>query len=275
MKNYRYKLINICCSTIYLCISIIFIISKPVSEVSAICNEKRTLSVLYSDTTDTLQESKPRFSERETERHRMVRQALEKRIDDVNVLQAMRHVPRHLFVPEAYREFAYQNRPLPIGYQQTISQPFVVAYMTQLLDLKSGEKVLEIGTGSGYQAAVLSEITPHVYTIEIVEELGTQARTLFKSLGYTTIKTKIGDGYQGWTKYAPFDAIILTAAPPEIPQPLIDQLKPGGVLIAPVGSSGQTQMLTKVTKSQDGKITIEQKIPVRFVPMTGKAQQYN
>jgi protein-L-isoaspartate(D-aspartate) O-methyltransferase len=197
---------------------------------------------------------------------------LGKRITDENVLEAMRSVPRHLFIPAKYRKVAYQNRPLPIGYEQTISQPFIVAYMTQLLDLKAGDKVLEIGTGSGYQAAVLSEFTPYVYTIEIVEELGRKARTRFDSLGYATIKTKIGDGYKGWEKHAPFDAVILTAAPPEIPQPLINQLKPGGVLVAPVGSSGGVQVLTKITKMKNGDIKREKKLPVRFVPMTGDAQ---
>jgi protein-L-isoaspartate(D-aspartate) O-methyltransferase len=185
----------------------------------------------------------------------------------------MRNVPRHLFVPQHYQQYAYQNRPLSIGHDQTISQPLIVGYMTAMLDLEAGEKVLEIGTGSGYQAAVLSEITPYVFTIEIVEPLARQAITRFQKLEYSTIQTKIGDGYQGWPEHAPFDAIILTAAPPdEIPQPLIDQLKAGGVLVAPVGRTSEMQFLTKVTKSKDGTITKDKKLPVRFVPMTGKAQ---
>lgn len=204
----------------------------------------------------------------------MVREGIKQQgVTAPEVLEAMRHVPRHLFVPEKYRQFAYQNRPLPIGYDQTISQPYIVAYMTQMLDLEAGEKVLEIGTGSGYQAAILAELTPHVFTIEIIEALGKQARRLFEKLGYNTIETKIGDGYKGWPKHAPFDAIILTAAPEEIPQPLIDQLKPGGILVAPVGAAGQTQTLTKVTKTKEGDIETDRKLPVRFVPMTGQIRQ--
>lgn len=222
---------------------------------------------------DTLEWPRPRFSERRRERLKMVEQGIKNQgITDPKTLEAMRHVPRHLFVPEAYREYAYQNRPLPIGYEQTISQPYIVGYMTQMLELEAGEKVLEIGTGSGYQAAVLSEITPHVYTIEIVEELGQQAKARFDSLGYTTIKTKIGDGYKGWPEYAPFDAIILTTAAEQIPQPLIRQLKPGGIMVMPIGKTGRTQLLTKVTKSQDGEVNIQRKLPVRFVPMTGEIQ---
>ncbi|SMO72621.1 protein-L-isoaspartate(D-aspartate) O-methyltransferase [Fodinibius sediminis] len=211
----------------------------------------------------------PRFEERRDERHQMVKEDIARRgVSDSRVLDAMRHVPRHEFVPGQYQEFAYDDRPLPIGHAQTISQPFIVGYMTQMLDLQAGEKVLEIGTGSGYQAAVLSEITPHVFTIEIVAPLGQQARSRFDQLGYSTIQTKIGDGYRGWPKQAPFDAIIMTAAPETIPQPLIDQLKPGGVLVAPVGAAGQIQTLTRVTKSKEGKVRISRELPVRFVPMT-------
>lgn len=224
---------------------------------------------------DTVDWERPRFEQRQDERHEMVEKGIENRniIDDQEVLDAMRHVPRHFFVPKNYQEHAYKNRPLPIGYDQTISQPLIVAYMTDLLNIEAGEKVLEIGTGSGYQAAVLSELTPHVYTIEIVKPLGDQAIKRFEILGYDTITTKIGNGYKGWPKYAPFDAIILTAAPEEIPQPLINQLAPGGVLVAPVGSVDDNQVLTKITKTKDGKIKREQKMPVRFVPMTGKSQE--
>lgn len=221
-------------------------------------------------TADTLQWERPSFSERRDERHTMVRQSIRQNgITDTKTLKAMRNVPRHLFVPEHYQEHAYQNRPLPIRGGQTISQPYIVAYMTQMLDIQAGEKVLEIGTGSGYQAAVLSELTPNVYTIEIVEELGKQARARFEELGYHTIKTKIGDGYKGWPEHAPFDAVILTAAPETIPDPLIDQLAPGGVLVAPVGKQDETQFLVKVTKAEDGTIHTQRNIPVRFVPMTG------
>lgn len=223
---------------------------------------------------DTIEWERPRFSERRDERHRMVRKDIKERgISDSKVLEAMRHVPRHLFVPQNYQQHAYLNRPLPIGHDQTISQPFIVAYMTEMLDLEPGEKVLEIGTGSGYQAAVLSELTPYVFTIEIVEPLGKRARKRFKKLGYNTIKAKIGDGYKGWPEHAPFDAIILTAAPEEIPNPLLEQLKPGGTLVAPVGSTDETQYLAKAIKSKDGEINIQRKLPVRFVPMTGEAQQ--
>ncbi len=226
-------------------------------------------------TVDSAEWNRPRFSERKKDRHQMVKTGIEKEgVSDPQVLKAMRHVPRHLFVPGQYQQYAYQNRPLPIGHDQTISQPFIVGYMTQMLDLTAGEKVLEIGTGSGYQAAVLSEITPHVFTIEIVEPLGRQAMARFDKLGYHTVNTKIGDGYQGWPEHAPFDAIILTAAPDEIPEPLIKQLAKGGVLVAPVGKSGQTQMLTRVTKSQDGTIHREPELRVRFVPMTGEAQNH-
>lgn len=215
---------------------------------------------------------KPRFEEHRAERHRMVQEGIKQQgVIDPKVLAAMRHVPRHLFVPRQYREYAYQNRPLPIGHEQTISQPYIVAYMTQMLDLKAGEKVLEIGTGSGYQAAVLSELTPRVYTIEIIKALARQARKRFQKLGYHTIRTKIGDGYKGWPEYAPFDAIILTAAPKNIPDPLVEQLAPGGVLVAPVGGQHETQYIVKITKTEEGKIQRQRKIPVRFVPMTGKA----
>ena len=227
-------------------------------------------SSIETFTADTLQWERPSFSERRDERHTMVKQSIQEQgIKDSRTLAAMRNVPRHLFVPDHYQEYAYQNRPLPIRGGQTISQPYIVAYMTQMLELQAGEKVLEIGTGSGYQAAVLSELTPHVYTIEIVEELGKQARARFEELGYHTITTKIGDGYKGWPEHAPFDAIILTAAPETIPDPLIDQLARGGILVAPVGKQNETQFLVKVTKAEDGTIHTQRNIPVRFVPMTG------
>lgn len=229
------------------------------------------VSVVQSDTVEW---PRPRFSERKEERHRLVETGIKQHgIKDSSTLEAMRHVPRHLFVPDSYRQYAYQNRPLPIGFDQTISQPYIVAYMTSLLDLSAGDKVLEIGTGSGYQAAVLSEITPHVYSIEIVEELAKRTSQLLEKLGYETIETKIGDGFYGWKEHAPYDAIIVTAAPEEIPQPLVDQLKPGGVIVIPVGSRSEGQFMLKVTKDEDGEIHREKKIPVRFVPFTGDAQK--
>ena len=186
------------------------------------------------------------------------------------VLRAMESVPRHLFVPEEDRKQAYTDAPLPIGWGQTISQPYIVALMTQLLDLGPNDKVLEIGTGSGYHAAVLSRVAGEVYTIEIIDQLGRQAKSTLQQLGYQNVHTRIGDGYQGWPDEAPFDAIILTAAPPKIPQPLIDQLKVGGRMVVPVGSYVQDLML--ITKTAQG---IEKKTvaPVRFVPMTGEAQR--
>lgn len=226
-----------------------------------------------SQIADTIEWDRPRFSERQEERNQLVEEGVKNQgVKDKSVLQAMRHVPRHLFVPERYRQYAYQNRPLPIGHDQTISQPFIVGYTTEMLELEAGKKVLEIGTGSGYQAAVMSEITPNIYTIEIVEPLGTQAINRFEKLEYHTIKTKIGNGYKGWPEHAPFDAIILTAAPEEIPEPLINQLAKGGILVAPVGEAGETQILTKVTKSQEGEVNYQRNIPVRFVPMTGEIE---
>ena len=194
---------------------------------------------------------------------------LDKEVLDPKVMQAMNTVPRHKFVPSNRRSEAYHNNPLPIGHGQTISQPYIVAIMTDLLKLSPQHKVLEIGTGSGYQAAILAELVDHVYTIEIIEPLGLQAAELFKQLTYKNITTKIGDGYYGWEAHAPFDAIIVTAAASHIPHPLIQQLKPGGQMMIPVGSNFLTQQLLLVKKTQDGHITTRQILPVRFVPLTG------
>lgn len=235
--------------------------------------EYRTASVAL---TDTVEWERPRFSEREEERHRMVEQHIAREgITDEKVLEAMRHVPRHRFVAPGYENQAYRNAPLPIQGDQTISQPFIVAHMTQQLDLEAGERVLEIGTGSGYQAAVLSEITPHVFTIEIVPELGELAKSRFDEMGYSTIETKIGDGYEGWEEHAPFDGIILTAASEQIPEPLKEQLAAGGRLVMPMGNPQGIQMLVLVTKSEDGELSQKSLLPVRFVPMTGKTQNGN
>lgn len=187
-----------------------------------------------------------------------------------SVLRAMAQVPRHLFVPEPFRVQAYEDYPLPIGASQTISQPYIVALMTELLALDGKEKVLEIGTGSGYQAAVLSLVAREVYTIEILAPLGEQAGQLLRDLGYRNVHTRVGDGYQGWPEEAPFDAIMVTAAPPEIPKPLLEQLKVGGRMVVPVGSFFQDLLLITRTPTGYEKKNI---IPVRFVPMTGKAQQ--
>ena len=188
---------------------------------------------------------------------------------DARVIQAMSKVPRHEFVPEIYRHLAYQNRPLPIGHGQTISQPYVVALMTDLLSIKSTDKALEIGTGSGYQAAILAELSDQVFTIEIIDELAKKARTVLEKQGYKNIKTRIGDGYYGWQEHAPFDVIIVTAAAGHIPPPLIRQLKPGGRMVIPVGSRFMVQQLVLVEKDDKGKVSSRQILPVRFVPLTG------
>ena len=203
-------------------------------------------------------------------RSQMVQRTIEARgVKDATVTAAVRKVPRHLFVPKRSQSQAYADHPLPIGYDQTISQPYIVALMTELLELDGTEKVLEIGTGSGYQAAVLAEICDKVFSIEIVEPLAVRAGETLRSLGYGKINVRAGDGYVGWPDEAPFQAIILTAAPPKIPQPLLDQLDVGGVLVAPVGD--YDQWLVKVRRTQEG-LEWESDIPVRFVPMTGRAQ---
>ena len=181
------------------------------------------------------------------------------------VLDAMKKVPRHLFIPEAYRDEAYNDYPLSIGYGQTISQPFIVAYMTEAVRPAKNKKALEIGTGSGYQAAVLAEVTGKVYTIEIVPELARESAERLENMGYDNVICKHGDGYQGWPEHAPFDIIVVTAAPEKIPQPLIDQLAEGGRLIIPVGAAGAVQELLLVTK-RNGKTDERRLTFVRFVP---------
>jgi protein-L-isoaspartate(D-aspartate) O-methyltransferase len=181
------------------------------------------------------------------------------------VLKAMREVERHLFVPEALRRSAYEDHPLPIGHGQTISQPYIVAAMTEMLDPKPSDRVLEIGTGSGYQAAVLAKLVNHVYTIELVEPLGRQAQERLAALGYRNVTVRIGDGYEGWPEEAPFDKILLTAAPPDVPAKLIGQLKPGGRLVAPVGTGWQE--LVVIDKDAKGGVRRRTEFPVMFVPM--------
>ncbi len=205
-------------------------------------------------------------------REKMIAEQIESRgVKDKLVLDAMQKVPRHLFVPQGYIDLAYTDGPLPIGEGQTISQPYIVALMTELLGLKGREKVLEIGTGSGYQAAVLAEITSQVYSIEIIPSLAETARERLEEMGYKNVTVRCGDGYIGWEEHAPFDGIIVTAAPVHIPQPLIDQLKVGGKLVIPVGDFFQE--LIVVTKTKEG-IEKESTIPVRFVPMTGEAERH-
>jgi len=191
-------------------------------------------------------------------------------VKDRNVIGAMMSVPRHQFVPDKYITRAYDDNPLPIGYGQTISQPYIVAYMTEILNLDKTSTVLEIGTGSGYQAAILSPIARQVYSIEIIPELGYAAATRLKTLGYNNVEVGIGDGYYGWKKYAPFDAIIVTAAAGHIPPPLMEQLKNNGRMVIPVGGSFLVQNLILINKDRDGNITTRNLIPVRFVPLTGK-----
>lgn len=205
-------------------------------------------------------------------RQQMVEQQIQRRgVDDPGVLSAMERVPRHLFVPESQRRDAYVDHPLPIGEGQTISQPYIVALMTSLLELDGSEKVLEIGTGSGYQAAVLAELADQVYTIEIREGLGLEAGELLESLGYDNLHVRIGNGYRGWPEEAPFDAIIVTASPPEIPAALVEQLKIGGRMVVPIGA-GSVQDLELLTKTDAG---LERKdiVPVRFVPMIGGREE--
>jgi len=194
---------------------------------------------------------------------------LNKKALDSRVMKAMAKVPRHEFVPMESRGAAYENRPLAIGYGQTISQPYIVALMTDLLQLNDNDRALEIGTGSGYQAAILSELVHSVYTIEIIEPLGRQAQKRLQQLGYDNTQVRIGDGYYGWQDAAPFDAIIVTAAASHIPPPLIQQLKPGGHMVIPVGSRFMVQQLLLVEKGQSNRITTRQILPVRFVPLTG------
>ncbi|MBI1733365.1 MAG: protein-L-isoaspartate(D-aspartate) O-methyltransferase [Gammaproteobacteria bacterium] len=184
------------------------------------------------------------------------------------VLEAMARVPRHEFVPVELRGLAYENRPLPIGHGQTISQPYIVALMTELADLQPDDVVLEIGTGSGYQAAVLATLVKRVYSIEIIPELGRRAETDLHRLGYANVQVRIGDGYHGWPEFAPFDAILVTAAPEKIPPPLLEQLRPGGRLVVPVGPARDAQSLQLLRKNAAGELDVEDVLPVGFVPLT-------
>jgi len=194
---------------------------------------------------------------------------LDKEALDDRVLKALSTVPRHLFVPDKVKDEAYENRALPIGYSQTISQPYIVAIMTDLLKPTQDDRVLEIGTGSGYQAAVMAEVADQIYTMEIVKPLAEQATQRLQKLGYDNIEVRHGDGYYGWNEHAPFDLIIVTAASSHVPPPLIAQLKPGGRMIIPVGSPFLVQQLVLVEKTSDGRLSLRQILPVMFVPLTG------
>jgi len=205
-----------------------------------------------------------------THREYMVRSQIEARgVKDPQVLQAMRSVPRHEFVPSEYQEYSYTDHPLPIGYGQTISQPYIVALMTELLEIEEGDKVLEVGTGSGYQAAILAEITDHVYSVEIIPELAELAAKRLKRLGYTQVQAANLDGYYGWEEHAPYDGIIVTCAPDHVPPPLLEQLKDGGRLIIPVGPPGAYQTLWLVKREGD-EFRYESRGGVTFVPLTGE-----
>jgi len=198
----------------------------------------------------------------------MVREQIESRgITNARVLAAMTKVPRHRFVPEHLADAAYEDHPLPIGYNQTISQPYIVALMTELLQLQLGARVLEVGTGSGYQAAILAEVGAQVYSLEILEPLAKTSAELLQGLGYTSVQVKQGDGYLGWPEHAPYDAIIVTAAADHVPPPLVEQLKPGGRLVIPVGGDRLQQSLLLLEKDADGSVTTHNVAPVLFVPL--------
>ena len=227
------------------------------------------ISFNYSSYSQTLQD-KESVRYRKARNKMVVEQLMARGIKDERVLSAMRDVKRHMFVPQEYREYAYNDCPLPIGENQTISQPYIVALMTELLELKGDEKVLEIGTGSGYQAAILSELADQVYTIEILEPLAESASKRLKRLGYNNVTIKCGNGFLGWQEYSPYDAIIVTCAPKEVPLSLIKQLKDGGGLVIPVGEYFQE---LKLIRKEDGKIITKNIIPVRFVPMIGEDER--
>jgi protein-L-isoaspartate(D-aspartate) O-methyltransferase len=209
----------------------------------------------------------------QAERHAMVEMLVSRwNLADENVIRAMRETPRHLFVPEEVRPYAYVDTPLPIRHDQTISAPSIVALMTELLKPAEDHVILEVGTGSGYQAAVLAPLVKHVYTIEIVEPLAHSARSLLRELGYENVTVRAGDGYRGWAAHAPFDGIIVTCAPDRVPEPLVEQLKEGGRMVIPVGEQETGQELYVLTK-EEGRIVQQSVLPVLFVPMTGEVQQ--
>ncbi len=204
------------------------------------------------------------------QRRQLVEQLRSEGIENKEVLDALLKVPRHRFVPPSYRHLAYRNHPLPIGQDQTISQPFIVGYMTEAAEIASGEKVLEIGTGSGYQAAVLAELAKEVYTIEIIPELAERSRALLGEMGYKNLHVKTGNGYEGWVEHAPFDAIVVTAAPDQVPKALVEQLAVRGKMVIPVGTSYQQMLI--ITRTESGVVE-RRTIPVAFVPMTGKPKR--
>ncbi len=267
---------------VYVALSVL-IISAFLSIIFVAESKKADLNQIVSDANNPNQEDKrllspthtyPAFNQFYEERQKMVhRQIAGRGVSDPNVLSAMRTVPRHAFVRPDDIYQAYDDRPLPIGYDQTISQPYIVAFMTEALALKPNSKVLEIGTGSGYQAAVCAEIAAEVYTIEIIKGLAESAEKRLKELGYRNVSVKAGDGYFGWAEKGPFDAIIGTAAAGQIPPPLLEQLKPGGRMILPVEDRLGFQYLVLIIKDQKGNLHKENVMPVRFVPMTGEVEK--
>jgi len=240
-----------------------------VMNCSAVAARAATLvGLLLASTTPLHPQAPP--SERSDERTRMVQEQIAERgIEDQAVLGAMLAVPRHLFVPEAHRDRAYGDHPLPIGHGQTISQPYIVAFMTELLELEPGDRVLEVGTGSGYQAAVASMLADSVFSVEIVPELAASAASRLDRLGYRDVRVRSADGYFGWEVHAPYDAIFVTAAAGHVPPPLVQQLVPGGRMAIPVGGPFQVQNLVLVEKAADGTVTTRSVLPVQFVPLTG------
>ena len=228
-----------------------------------------TMSMMNTFAEDTYEEKRQQMLTAIQQMMEMTEPSVGKASLNKRVAEAMLAVPRHKFVPPDSQLYAYENRALPISHRQTISQPYIVALMTDLAEVTSESVVLEVGTGSGYQAAVLSELVSHVYSIEIVEPLGLDARLLLQDLGYDNVTVRIGDGYYGWPEHAPFDAILVTAAAEHIPEQLIQQLKPGGRLVIPVGEHRLSQSLRVLTKGTDGEIKQRDVLPVVFVPLTG------
>jgi protein-L-isoaspartate(D-aspartate) O-methyltransferase len=266
-------------------VAVIFILKKPSEQGISFASQDKEPSANESEHKQEQEEpneqralppdhNHPAFNERIEERTRMVKWQIQGRdVNDPNVLKAMRTVPRHAFCLPRYQRYAYNDYPLSIGHDQTISQPYIVAFMTEALQLDPNDKVLEIGTGSGYQAAVCAEIAREVYTIEIVEPLAKSAAKKLKELGYHNVFVRAGDGFFGWPQKAPFDAIIGTAAAGRIPPPLIEQLKPGGRMILPVEGRFGFQYLVLITKDEKGELHKQNVMPVRFVPMTGEVEK--
>lgn len=232
------------------------------------------ITLFACDVIHTESAEEPASSPYAIKRKQMVEYQIKRRgIKDENILKAFLKVERHRFVPKRLVPNAYEDRPLPIGEGQTISQPYIVAYMTQVLNLQKTDKVLEIGTGSGYQAAILGELSDHVFSIEIVPPLGKRAKSILAELGYQNIQVKIGDGYKGWEEYAPFDAIIVTCAPTRVPIPLKEQLKEGGRMIIPVGKTNHQELV--YMRKVGTELRTESVLPVRFVPMVdAKGETY-